>query len=81
MERGDRSQRTADARDRSHADSVRGLVLVVKAYERLAIRAAVEQVLDLAKLALLANPIVGEWQPAVEVLEAPVHGAPERLDT
>jgi len=51
-------------------DSVRGLVLAVKAYERLAIRAAIEQSLEQARLALLAYPIVGQWKPATELIEA-----------
>ncbi len=59
--------------------SVKGLVLAVKAYERLAIRAAVEQSMDLARLALLAYPIVGEWQPAAAVLDALAASDPEYL--
>ena len=51
-------------------ESVRGLVQAVKAYERVAIRAAAEDSLDLAKLALLIYPLVGEWEPAARVLEA-----------
>lgn len=60
-------------------DSVRGLVLAVKEYERLAIRAAVERSLDLARLALLAYPIVGEWGCAVDLLKALVESDPEFL--
>jgi len=60
-------------------EAVKGLVLAVKAYERLAIRAAVERSFDLARLALLTYPIVGEWQPATEVLEALVESDPEHL--
>lgn len=51
-------------------EAVRGLVLAVKACERLTIRAAVERSFDLARLALLANPIVGQWEIATEVLRA-----------
>ena len=51
-------------------ESVRGLVQAVKAYERVAIRAAAEDSPDLAKLALLIYPIVGEWDRAAAVLEA-----------
>jgi len=51
-------------------DAVRGLVLAVKACERLTIRAAVERSFDLARLALLTNPIVGQWEIATEVLRA-----------
>jgi 6-phospho-beta-glucosidase len=50
--------------------SVRGLVLSVKEYERLAIRAAVEQSSELANLALLTYPLVGEWQAASELINA-----------
>lgn len=46
------------------AESVRGLVLAVKAYERTLIRAAVEKSAPLADLALLEYPIVGEWDLA-----------------
>ena len=60
-------------------DSVKGLVLAVKAYERLAIRAAVEQSFDLARLALLTYPIVGEWRLATKILEALVEADPEYL--
>jgi 6-phospho-beta-glucosidase len=51
-------------------DAARGLVTAVKQYERLAIRAAVEKSFDLARLALLENPIVGDWERSGEVLEA-----------
>jgi 6-phospho-beta-glucosidase len=51
-------------------ETVRGLLLAVKEYERLTIRAAVEQSHTLAQLALLAYPLVGEWQPAREMLGA-----------
>ena len=60
-------------------DSVRGLTLSMKAYERLAVRAASEHSLDLARLALMCNPIVGEWAPAGEVLRALVDADPEHL--
>ena len=50
--------------------SVSGLVQAVKEYERLTIRAAVEGSKELARLALLAYPLVGEWQPASHLLEA-----------
>ena len=49
-------------------DSVRGLVLSVKAYERTLIRAAVEKSLLLAQRALLEYPIIGQWEPAGAVL-------------
>jgi 6-phospho-beta-glucosidase len=52
--------------------SVRGLVIAVKAYERTAIRAAVEASAALARLALLEYPIVGQWEIARDVLDAMV---------
>jgi 6-phospho-beta-glucosidase len=51
-------------------ESVRGLVLSVKAYERTLIRAAVEKSPVLAQRALLEYPIVGQWEPAGEMLAA-----------
>lgn len=51
-------------------DSVRGLVLSVKAYERTLIRAAVEKSRSLAQRALLEYPIVAQWEIAGEVLSA-----------
>ncbi len=38
--------------------------------ERLAIRAAIERSKELAKLALLTYPVVGQWRPANELIEA-----------
>lgn len=49
---------------------VRGLVLAVKEYERLTIRAAAERSKELASLALLSYPLTGEWRPAHELIEA-----------
>jgi len=51
-------------------ESVRGLVLSVKAYERTLIRAAVTGSESLASLALLEYPIVGDWELAKETLKA-----------
>jgi 6-phospho-beta-glucosidase len=45
-------------------ESVRGLVLAVKAYERTAIRAAVEKSWPVAQLAMLEYPIIGQWEIA-----------------
>ena len=45
-------------------ESVRGLVLAVKAYEYSAIRAAVEKSWQLALLAMLEYPIIGQWEIA-----------------
>ena len=58
-------------------DSVRGLVLSVKAYERTLIRAAIEKSRLLAQRSLLEYPIVGQWQPAGEVLSALIAGDPD----
>jgi len=49
-------------------DGVRGLVNSVKTYERVAIRAALEQSTRLATLALTLNPIVGDWDRASKLL-------------
>ena len=51
-------------------ESVRGLVLSVKAYERTLIEAAVGHSQSLAALALLEYPIVGDWELAKETLDA-----------
>ena len=48
--------------------SVRGLLLSVKAYERLAVEAAIERSAEKARLALLCYPIVGQWELDTEVL-------------
>lgn len=45
-------------------ESVRGLVLAVKAYERTAIRAAIEKSWPRALLAMLEHPIIGQWDIA-----------------
>ena len=60
-------------------ETVKGLVQAVKAYERLAIRAAVEGSRELARLALLVYPIVGEWDPAVGVMDALIASDPRHL--
>jgi 6-phospho-beta-glucosidase len=51
-------------------DVVRGLVLSVKAYERLVIRAAVERSVSWARLALLVHPLIGEWERADRIVAA-----------
>ena len=43
---------------------VRGLVVTVKEYERMTMRAAVTQVWDTAALALTISPIIGNWHSA-----------------
>ena len=45
-------------------ESVRGLVLAVKAYERTLIRAVVEKSWPVAQLAMLEYPIIGQWEIA-----------------
>ncbi|MFN0108221.1 MAG: 6-phospho-beta-glucosidase [Blastocatellia bacterium] len=51
-------------------DSVCGLIQSVKEYERLTIRAAVEQSQELARMALLAYPLIGQWIPASQLIDA-----------
>jgi 6-phospho-beta-glucosidase len=58
-------------------ESVRGLVLAVKAYERTAIRAAVEKS---APLAMLEYPIIGRWEIADELRRTLASSDPEFLD-
>jgi 6-phospho-beta-glucosidase len=50
-------------------EPVRGLVVSVKYYERLAIQAAIEKRWDTAAFALTMNPIVGSWDAARRFLE------------
>lgn len=45
-------------------ESVRGLVLAVKAYERTAIRAVIEKSWPVAQLAMLEYPVIGQWEIA-----------------
>ena len=47
---------------------MRGLVLQAKAYEELAIAAARSGDRDVALRALLANPLVGRWEIADQLL-------------
>jgi 6-phospho-beta-glucosidase len=55
-------------------EAVRGLVLAVKAYERVAIQAAIEDSEILARKAMLLYPAIGEWEPSKALLEGlPVH--------
>ncbi len=51
-------------------DSVRGLVVSVKAYERTLISAALSGSSRLARLALLEYPIVGQWELGGDVLHS-----------
>jgi 6-phospho-beta-glucosidase len=57
--------------------SVRGLVLSVKSYETTLISAAVEKSRALAQLALLEYPIIGEWEPAGQLLDALIAADPD----
>src|SRR6266545_4521741 len=52
------------------APELLGLVQQAKAYERLAVRAALSGDRAVALKALLANPLVREWQVAVPLLDA-----------
>jgi 6-phospho-beta-glucosidase len=49
---------------------MRGLVQAVKAYEELAVRAALSGDRRVASRALLANPLVGDWEIAEPLLDA-----------
>lgn len=49
-------------------ESVRGLVLSVKAYERTIIRAALSGSAATAQLALLEYPIIGQWEIAKDII-------------
>ena len=60
-------------------DSVRGLVLAVKAYERTAIRAASSGSEALAQLAMLEYPIIGQWELAGELTRSLIREDPEHL--
>jgi 6-phospho-beta-glucosidase len=51
-------------------DTIRGLVLAVKGYERTLIRAALNRSITFAQLALLQYPIVGQWEVAGAVLHS-----------
>jgi 6-phospho-beta-glucosidase len=51
-------------------ESVRGLVLAVKAYERTAIRAVIEKSWPVAQLAMLEYPIIGQWEIAQNLRNA-----------
>jgi 6-phospho-beta-glucosidase len=59
--------------------TIRPLVIAVKEFERLAIRAAEEHSLELACLAMAVNPIAGDWDRARDVVEALVANDPRYL--
>jgi 6-phospho-beta-glucosidase len=58
---------------------VRGLVQSVKQYERTLIRAALSGSAALARLALLENPIVGEWELSLKLVQALRTADPDHL--
>jgi 6-phospho-beta-glucosidase len=60
-------------------ESVRGLVLAVKAYERSVIRAATEKSWPIALLAMLENPIIGQWEIAENLRSTWKTADPEHL--
>jgi 6-phospho-beta-glucosidase len=60
-------------------EAVRGLVVAVKAYERMVIRAAVEKSWPLAQLAMLEYPIIGQWEIAGDLREKLAASDPEFL--
>jgi 6-phospho-beta-glucosidase len=60
-------------------ESVRGLTLSVKAYERTAIRAALEGSLSTAQLALLECPSIAQWEIAGELLSSLTAADPDGL--
>jgi 6-phospho-beta-glucosidase len=51
-------------------ESVRGLVLSVKAYERTLIQAAISGSAARARLAMLEYPIIGQWELSRDVLQS-----------
>lgn len=59
--------------------AVKGLVQSVKEYENLTIRAAIERSADLAKRALMAYPIIGQWSKADELVRALARSDAEHL--
>jgi len=54
-------------------------VQAVKEYEHLTVRAAVEKSRSLARLALLTNPLIGEWEPAGKLTDLLIKSDPEHL--
>ena len=60
-------------------EGVRGLVESVKEYERALIRASLSGSLQMARLALMEYPIVGQWDIASRLLDALITADPEGL--
>ncbi|MDR1000716.1 MAG: 6-phospho-beta-glucosidase [Clostridiales bacterium] len=48
--------------------AIRGLIAAVKSYEKLTVEAAVSGNMDLAEMALLAHPLVGDWDIVKQML-------------
>jgi 6-phospho-beta-glucosidase len=61
-------------------ETVRGLTISVKTYERLTIQAAIEKRRSLAILALFTNPIVGDWDTAQAFVDKLVESDPDHFD-
>ena len=59
--------------------SMRGLTQSVKAYERTAIRAALEGSRAIAQLALLEYPSIAQWELAGELLSSLAAADPDGL--
>lgn len=61
------------------APELLGLVQHTACYERLALRAAISGSLRDTRLALLAHPLIGQWETAVELVERLVAADAEHL--
>jgi 6-phospho-beta-glucosidase len=61
-------------------ESVRGLTLAVKAYERTVIRATLEGSRAVAQLALLEYPSIAQWEIARELVSSLTAADPDGLD-
>ena len=59
--------------------AARGLVEAVKEYERLLIQAVSKGSRSLARLALMQNPIIGEWELAGRLLDRLIEADPQHL--
>jgi len=60
-------------------EAVRGLVLSVKAYERTTIQAALNGSAAMARLAMLAYPMIGQWEIAQEIFRDLAASDPKNL--
>ena len=59
---------------------VAGLVNEVKAYEQLAVRAAVEKSYDIALAAMLANPFINDYEVGKAILDELIEAHSPYLD-